>query len=153
MTIWGALQIDAVGNILGTITSSGPDCIVFSKTVVEVDATRRENLVLLMMPELSKTHYWDYSHEVIANKTLQDTCINKAVLTADGVDVIVINNVPKGFFSAVTVSAGNLVAEQKPTISGVIKGADTFATTVPGCYKIKIEAFPYLDFETMIEAI
>ena len=40
----------------------------------------------------------------------------------------------------------------KDTISGEISGSDTFSTTIPGTYKIKIESFPYLDFEATIEA-
>ena len=76
-------------------------------------------------------------HEVI---------LDKKVLTADGVDSITFSNVTKGTFKAVNTTTNE-------TVSGIIEGTDTFGTTVSGTYKIKIESFPYLDFETTIEAI
>jgi hypothetical protein len=72
----------------------------------------------------------------------QATTINKAILTADGIDTIEITNSPTGIFTATN----------SETITGEISGSDTFATTIAGTYKITITSFPYLDFTATIEA-
>ena len=82
----------------------------------------------------------------LAIRPTQITILDKTTLVADGVDVITISNSPIGVFTATNVKT-------KETISGDINDTDTFSTTIPGTYKIKIESFPYLDFETTIEAI
>ena len=84
-------------------------------------------------------------NESILDRPIQLTILDKIILTADGIDIINITNSPDGIFIAV-----NMVT--KDTISGEISGSDTFSTTIPGTYKIKIESFPYLDFEATIEA-
>ena len=85
-------------------------------------------------------------NNTIIKRPLNEAILDKKILTADGVDSIVFSNVVKGLFKAVNATTGE-------TVSGEIDGTDTFSTTVTGTYKIKIEAFPYLDFETTIEAI
>jgi hypothetical protein len=85
------------------------------------------------------------SNTITARPT-QLTTLDKIILTADGVDVIAITNAPEGTFTATN-------AATHETVSGTINGTDTFATTISGTYKIKIESFPYLPFETTIEAI
>ena len=82
---------------------------------------------------------------VITKRPTQTTLLDKAILTANGIDVINITNAPDGIFTATNVITGELV-------TGNINGSDTFETTVVGTYAIKIEAFPYLDFATTIEA-
>jgi hypothetical protein len=86
------------------------------------------------------------SDSILTKRPLNEVILDKKILTADGVDSIVFSNVVKGLFKAVN-------ATTRETVSGEIDGTDTFSTTVTGTYKIKIEAFPYLDFETTIEAI
>lgn len=85
-------------------------------------------------------------NSVVTKRPLNEVILDKKILTADGVDAIVFSNVVKGMFKAVNATTGE-------TISGEIDGIDSFSTTVSGTYKIKIESFPYLDFETTIEAI
>jgi hypothetical protein len=83
---------------------------------------------------------------ILTKRPLNEVILDKKVLTADGVDSITFSNVTKGTFKAINTTTGE-------TVSGIIEGTDTFGTTVSGTYKIKIESFPYLDFETTIEAI
>lgn len=86
----------------------------------------------------------------------QATICDKASIVANGIDSVVFTNTPKGLFSAI-----RLLNESEPfnyqdpeqSISGDINDTDTFSTTIPGTYKIRIESFPYLDFEATIEAI
>ena len=76
----------------------------------------------------------------------QTTTINKSTITADGIDAVSITDAPVGIFTAI-----NKATEE--TISGEISGSDTFATTIAGTYKITLTSFPYLDFESTVEAI
>jgi hypothetical protein len=75
----------------------------------------------------------------------QATALNKLTLTADGIDTITITNAPSGTFTATNTTT-------RETVTGPISGTDTFSTTVPGTIKVKIESWPYLDFEATIEA-
>ena len=84
--------------------------------------------------------------EVVVSRPIQNTVLDKLTLNADGVDSIIISEAPNGFFSATNSVKGT-------GASGEIIGSDSFSTTIPGIYKIKIESFPYLDFEATIEAI
>lgn len=83
---------------------------------------------------------------ILTKRPPHEVILDKKVLTADGVDSITFSNVTKGTFKAVNTTTNE-------TVSGIIEGTDTFGTTVSGTYKIKIESFPYLDFEATIEAI
>lgn len=85
-------------------------------------------------------------NSVVTKKPTQETTLSKTILTADGVNSITIFNAPDGIFSAT-----NTVT--KETLIGSINGTDTFATTIVGTYLVRIESFPYLDFEATIEAI
>lgn len=91
------------------------------------------------------TNMYVLSGNVMTRPT-QATLLDKATLIANGIDVINITNAPDGIFTATNTSTGE-------SVSGSISGNDTFLTTVKGTIKIKIEAFPYLDFTTTIEAI
>ena len=91
-------------------------------------------------------------------KPTQETTLDKMSISANGVDVIVINNAPLGKFTVSRVlTPADFIPENIgkviDTETGFIAGSDTFLTTIPGTYKIKIESFPYLDFEATIEAI
>lgn len=81
----------------------------------------------------------------LVTRPTQATTVDKTTLVADGVDMITVSNAPMGTFTATHVKTDDKV-------SGDINATDTFSTTIPGTYKIKIESFPYLDFETTIEA-
>lgn len=85
-------------------------------------------------------------NKTITKRPTNEVIIDKQTLIADGIDLITFSNVVKGIFKAINIDTGEAV-------SGIIEGTDTFGTTVSGTYKIKIESFPYLDFETTIEAI
>ena len=89
-------------------------------------------------------HYVD--NDVVLEKVIQPILLNKITINADGIDELIFSNAPLG-----TIKIDNL--QTKETISGTIEGTDTFSTTIPGTYKIKIISFPYLDFEATIEAI
>jgi hypothetical protein len=81
----------------------------------------------------------------IVERPLQLSVLDKISMVANGIDTLQISNAPKGVFMAVN-------AETLESVVGVINGTDTFTTTIPGTYKIKIVSWPYLDFETTIEA-
>lgn len=101
----------------------------------------------LQITEGNADLFTDYvSSESVLKKPTQATLLDKATLTANGIDVINITGAPYGIFTATNVVTGE-------SVSGLINGSDTFETTVVGTYAIKIEAFPYLDFTTTIEAI
>lgn len=93
--------------------------------------------------ELNKYHIKD---NLLTLRLVQDTVLDKKTLTANGVDSIVLTNVPNGIFTAINTKT-------RETVSGAINGTDNFSTTIQGTYKIKIESSPFLDFETTIEAI
>lgn len=85
-------------------------------------------------------------NKTVTKRPISEVIIDKQTLIADGIDLITFSNVVKGMFSAINITTGE-------TIKGEIEGSDTFSTTVVGTYKVKIESFPYLDFETTIEAV
>jgi hypothetical protein len=82
----------------------------------------------------------------ITTRPTQTTALSKTTITANGIDAITIASAPSGTFTAT-----NTVTRE--TVTGPISGTDTFSTTIPGIYKIKIESWPYLDFETIITAV
>jgi hypothetical protein len=86
------------------------------------------------------------SQGTLVTRPNQATVINRLTLLANGVDTVTISNAPNGTFTATNPATHE-------TVNGPISGTDTFSTTVPGIYKIKIESWPYLDFETTIEAV
>lgn len=80
--------------------------------------------------------------------------IDKQSLNADGLDVITINSPIRGVFTAKQVT--DIPDRLNPNlniITGSINGLDTFSTTIAGTYKITIESFPCLDFETIITGV
>jgi hypothetical protein len=82
---------------------------------------------------------------VVTNKLTQQTALNKLTLTANGIDSIIITGAPIGTFTATNINTNE-------TVTGPISGTDTFTTTVPGTINIKIESWPYLDFNAVIVA-
>jgi hypothetical protein len=82
----------------------------------------------------------------IVKKQSQSIFISKNKVFADGIDFVLFSNVNYGIFSAVNTLTGEYV-------SGEIDSEDSFKTTIPGIYNIKIESIGYFDFETNIEAI
>lgn len=93
---------------------------------------------------LQKNHY--VKDGQLVDRPTTPATLNKVTLAADGVDVVTMSDVPDGSFAAT-----NIVT--KEAVTGAISGIDTFSTTIPGTYEIKIESWPYLDFEATIEAI
>jgi hypothetical protein len=83
---------------------------------------------------------------ILTVRDIQKTSLNKLIIDADGIDELLLSNVPSG-----VIKINNDTTND--AISGAIENTDTFSTTIPGTYKIKIESFPYLDFEATIEAI
>jgi hypothetical protein len=89
-------------------------------------------------------HYVD--NDVVLEKVIQPILLNKTTINADGIEELIFSNVPLA-----SIKIDNL--QTKETLSGTIEGTDSFSTTIPGTYKIKIISFPYLDFEATIEAV
>ena len=82
----------------------------------------------------------------VQDRLTQPTTLNMSIFAADGIDLVIISNAPAGTFTATNTTTSEAV-------TGPISGSDSFATTVPGTYKIKIESWPYLDFNAEIVAI
>lgn len=143
---YGAITIDALGNILGTIISTGPDSIVLSESTLSIDMEDKVNQELLQIHDLGMAYVYDLTAKKIIAKKVQTTSVNKTNLIADGVDVINITDVSNGTFTATNTTTNE-------TITGSIEGMDTFATTIAGTYKIIVDAFSYLPFETTITAV
>ena len=97
--------------------------------------------------ELASNPYEDYiSNDTYVIKRInQDTTLSKLTLIADGIDIITVSNCPNGLFTARNKITNEIIV-------GNISSTDTFSTTILGTYQIKIESFPYLDFEATIEA-
>jgi hypothetical protein len=97
------------------------------------------------------THYIDLSDSIIKERPIQNTTLDKTRINADGIDFITISNTPiESYFYSVLYDIKAVALSYE--VSGIIDGIDTFSTTIPGKYIVRIEAFPYLDFETTIEA-
>jgi len=105
---------------------------------------QRQEGELILYGEADLLTDYIYQGEVTL-RTVQLTDINKPTLTADCLDTITITNAPSGTFTATNTAT-------RETVTGPISGTDTFSTTVPGTYKIKIESWPYLDFEAEVVA-
>jgi len=146
MILYGAVQITTLGEILGTISSTGSDSIAYSDTVISVDMANPLVYDLLIIRNLGVTHKWDLVNKVIAAREAQPTTLNKLTLTADGIDAITLSNSPSGTFTATNTTT-------RETVTGPISGTDAFSTTIQGSYKIKIESWPFMDFEATINAL
>ncbi len=77
----------------------------------------------------------------------QVTEIDKTELIADGVDAVTLSGAPAdAVFTARSFETGE-------SISGTLSDPDTFSTVVPGLWKLKIEKFPYLSWEVVVNAV
>ena len=81
-------------------------------------------------------------------KPVQNTVLSALELTANGTDSVTIINAPIGASCKIIDSATEVLI-----VEGLIDGTDSFSTDDPGIYKIKIELFPYLPWEGVINAI
>jgi len=124
---------DSSGRIIRTV-SAPPDMLLIQK---------QEGEFILYGEANGLTDYIDQGS--VTPRQAQLTALNKLTLTADGIDAINISLAPSGIFTAT-----NTITNER--VSGPISGTDTFSTTIPGTYKIKIESWPYLDFEATITA-
>ena len=124
---------DVAGRILFTYKGTEIDLQTSTLPYVAGDTTSNHNSVYV-------------SAGALLDRPLNATAINKTMMLADGVDSIVLSNVPKSKFTATNLKTFE-------TITGAIEGTDSFSTTIRGVYKIRLESFPYLDFEATIEAI
>lgn len=73
--------------------------------------------------------------------------INKNIITADTVDNIVISNIPEG--ATITLIDPEYCLHTKQ----IFGGSETFNTDLIGAHKIKIEAFPHLDWEGSFDGV
>jgi hypothetical protein len=83
---------------------------------------------------------------VLVPRPAQSTVIDKETMTADGVDVVTLSNVP----AEATFTATN--RESGESVSGPISGAVMFSTVIPGAIAITIQCWPYLDWEVIVHA-
>jgi|GEM_PF-1510007 len=129
-----AIIYSATGEIL-RLVSAPIEMLVMQKQVGEF---------ILFGTANGLTDYIDQG--AITPRSTQPTTIDKLTLTADGIDTVTLSNAPSGTFTATNTTT-------RETVSGAINGTDSFLTTIQGTYKIKIESWPYLDFEVTINAL
>ena len=103
------------------------------------------NLTTSQLPGLTSSGV-DALTPMLANRPVQAITLNKTILTADGIDNIIISNAMPG--STITVK-GNLPGN---TATGTCANPDTFTTEIADTYIITISLWPYLDFVTTITA-
>lgn len=129
-----AIIYDITGKILRTV----------SAPIEMIEMQKQENEFLIYgNADISSQYIKDGE---VTDKLTQETTIDKATLVADGIDYITISNSPIG-----TVYVIDTI--NKKSINAAIQSTETFSTTIPSTYKLWVEAFPYLDFEAIIEAI
>jgi hypothetical protein len=144
--IYGVIFDSNTGQILRCVSTTPENLmkqVNLNEDAIEADMNVRDDI------------YYVKERDCIL-RPVQTTTVNKVSLLADGVDFIEFSNVPSGTFSARKLyNQTEIFTEQPPevAISGDIVDSDTFSTIVSGSYKIKIESFPYLDFEIIVEAI
>lgn len=102
--------------------------------------------------ERNELYKYYVSEGEIKLRPTQPTVLNKNTLVANGIDIVTITGAPLGIFHAENLSTVNTLTSAGYSVTGEIDITDTFSTTVPGTYRISIEAFPYIDFEATIEA-
>lgn len=129
-----AIIYDITGKILRTV----------SAPIEMIEMQKQENEFLIYgNADISSQYIKDGE---VTDKLIQETTIDKVTLVADGIDYITISNSPIG-----TVYVIDTI--NKKSINAAIQSTETFSTTIPSTYKLRVEAFPYLDFEAIIEAI
>lgn len=143
--IYGVIFEVNTGKILRCV-SVPPDCLI-------QQAGLNEKAIVADMEVVDTLYYVD--NDLCKLRPAQATICDKASIVANGIDSAVFTNTPKGLFSAIRLrneSEPFNYQDPEQSISGDINGTDTFSTTIPGTYKIKIISFPYLNFEATIEA-
>jgi hypothetical protein len=125
----------ATGEILRSIEAP--------QDMLTIQAGLGESLLIISDMINDETNY--VSGGEILLRQAQGTTLNKLTLTADAIDTITLTNAPSGTFTATNTAT-------RETVTGPISGTDTFSTAIPGTYKIKIESWPYLDFEAEVVA-
>ena len=88
------------------------------------------------------THY--INNGVITNKPTNTTTIDKATCLADGIDFITLSSIPD--------NATILISGQGVNINQSIGNSDTITFDLAGEYNLRIESFPSLDYEVIINA-
>ena len=129
-------------------------CVCVSPDNLIQQAGLNEKAIVADKEVVDTLYYVD--NDLCKLRPTQATICDKASIVANGIDSAVFTNTPDGLFSAIRLrNESEPFNSQDPeqSISGVINGTDTFLTTIAGAYKIRIQAFPYLDFEATIEAI
>ena len=94
--------------------------------------------------DVSMTHYVDVSvtPPVLKPRPSQSTIQDKKEIIANGQDELMLSNLP-----VPCEVSFNQFAYQ------VDDGELTWTTLMPAIYQIKVEAFPFLDFESVVKAI
>lgn len=102
------------------------------------------NSVLLYEGSISgETHY--IVDSVPVNRPLMETAIGKSTILANGEDTSEITGIPEGAKLTIT---GPISLE--PVV--VDEGAIQFSADVAGDYTIRLECFPYLDWQGVVHA-
>lgn len=140
--IHSSIVIDDIGNIIAIGIGDMPTIVEGYQSIPLDFAENKE----LFIGSNCENYCYDLANSTVNLKTVQSTAIDKSTITADGIDAVLITNIPSGIFTAINTSTGNV-------ITGAISGSDTFATTIAGTYHLTVTSFSYLDFNATVEAV
>jgi hypothetical protein len=130
------------GNVLGS--GSCP-------TGEELNQVESGYFILISNDDFEKDIYVDMNLMEIKNKTEMSSIINKEILTADGIDEIIITNLYN-----LTKIILNKLEDEKSIYMGqyeITDGSFEISLEDAGVYKITLSSVPFLDKEYMITAI
>lgn len=139
-----ALQINERGEITGTILANGPS-IVLDENVMEIPWKVYEDWIMV---EGQDNFYYDREQVLLKRKEIQTVGLSKVSLTADAVDSITFTSILPNTLISIYGPGSIYNIDNVELLEG-----ETFSTSIPGEYKIKITSWPYRDFETTITAV
>jgi len=121
------------GKILGVIYADTPESL--SGWLIE-------NPTIRLIPGVFSTDQYYIAEFTACPRPIINTDVSKNVLSADGIDSVVISSLPW----PCTVTVDNISYSVQDSIF-------EFTTNLPGTYKVRVEAFPYLPKEWEVTAI
>lgn len=116
--------------------------IIQSGVVSDVDIN---DMPYPRIPEYTEDFSTNYVYNgIITNKPTNTTTIDKVTCLSDGVDFITLSSIPDN--ATITISG------QGVNINQSIGNSDTITFDLAGEYSLRIESFPSLDYEVIINA-
>lgn len=109
-------------------------------SMVNVQAGVGEQVIIGVVNDI--TQYIE--NGTITNKPTNTTTIDKVSCLADGIDFITLSSIPDN--ATITISG------QGVNINQSIGNSDTITFDLAGEYNLRIESFPSLDYEVIINA-